>query len=156
MPNSIMDCCIINVPLVCEESTILTNCHIEDPVVQNIPAGWMFHTAAVKIDNVILYITIAFRVDDDLKGSVDQSIGWKSTILESPSSSLWQARLFEAHKTMSKSFTSTWNSVVSPKMRTSEELSQQRFSMEDIVQLKFIPAIMEHRRSIFRKITSSS
>lgn len=152
MGNSVLDSCVINVPLVCQTSTILSNCLIEDPVVNTIPAGWMFHTAAVKQDRSVLYVTIAFHVDDDLKGSVGRSCGWK--LAKCSASSLWQARLFEAHETMSQSFTSTWKSVVSLQSKTiledlSSTIDNQRFSMEDIVQLKYIPAMLEFRRSIF-------
>lgn len=156
MKDSVMDSCIVNVPVVCEGHTIVSHCLIDDPMIKIIPSRWMFHTAAVKHENSVLYVTIAFRIDDDLKGTVEQSSGWKGTPLESPTSTLWQARLFAGHGTMSQSFTATWRMVSN--RSENEELTKtntlQRFSMEDIVQQKCIPAMMQHRANVLQKISS--
>lgn len=152
--NSIMDSCIITVPVVCEQSTIISNCLIDDPIVKNIPEKWLFHTAALKHNNSILYVTVAFCIHDDLKDSVANSNGWKIANLERPSCSLWQARLFEAHDTMGKSFAATWR-LVENLRETNSNSSLVRFSMEDVVKLKYIPALMEHRRTIIDKIKSN-
>ena len=153
MKDSIMDSCIVSVPIVCEPRTIISHCLIDDPVVNVIPAAWLFHTAAVKNEDSILYITIAFRTDDDLKGSLEQSHGWKNSPFGSPADILWRVRLFEACETMSQSFVATWK-IVAKVDTGSERNNSQRFSMEDIVQLKYIPAMMEHRRVITQKINS--
>jgi len=154
MEDSIMDSCIVNVPIICEQQTIVSHCLIDDPMINVIPSGWMFHTAAVKQENSVLYITIAFRVDDDLKGTIEQSHGWKGTNLAPTTSTQWQAKLFEAHETMSQSFTATWRSVIN--LREHAEPNQirklQRFSMEDIVKKKDIPAMMQHREDVTQKI----
>lgn len=154
MKDSIMDSCIVNVPIICEQQTIVSHCLIDDPVINVIPSGWMFHTAAVKQENSVLYVTIAFRVDDDLKGTIEQSHGWKGTSLASTTSTQWQAKLFEAHETMSQSFTATWRSVTNllEHAESKEMRKLQRFSMEDIVQKKDIPAMMQHRVNVSRKI----
>lgn len=154
MKDSIMDSCIVSVPFVCEPRTIISHCLIDDPVVNVIPSPWLFHTAAVKQGTCVLYITIAFRTDDDLKGSVEESHGWNGSIFVSPNDTLWRARLFEARETMSQSFVATWKMVAKGGENTSERVNFQRFSMEDIVELKCIPAMMEHREIIAQKMYS--
>lgn len=159
MEDSIMDSCIINVPIICERSTIVSSCCIDDPEVQSIPAGWMFHTAALKEDanSCVLYVTVAFCIKDDLKESIEKSRGWKETHLESPLCSLWLARLFEAKETMGQSFTATWRLVTNLQTNTvTDKTDTQRFSMEDILKLKYIPAMMEHKRIISEKIKLST
>ena len=154
MENSIMDSCIISVPVICEPRTIVSHCVIGDPVVKTIPAGWMFHTAAIKQNHSVRYITIAFLVNDDLKGTIEQSNGWKSTTLDSASCTLWQARLFEAYDTMDKSFAETWKKVTNFSSNHKEEPMDHvtRFSMQDIVKLKHIPSMMEHMDNIRQMI----
>lgn len=122
MIGSVMDSCIVNVPVVCERQTIVSHCVIDDPIIQVIPSCWMFHTAAVKQENSVLYVTIAFRIDDDLKGRVEQSRGWKGTTLEHPTSTLWQARLFPGLGTMSQSFTATSYDATSRKCPAQDKL----------------------------------
>ncbi|XP_057377678.1 fucose-1-phosphate guanylyltransferase-like [Daphnia carinata] len=152
MSGSVMDSCIVNVPVVCERQTIVSHCVIDDPLIKVIPSCWMFHTAAVKQDNAVLYVTIAFRIDDDLKGRIEQSRSWNGTTLEHPTSTLWQARLFAGLATMSESFTATWKMVSNREKNEELIKTLQRFSMEDIVQHKYIPAMMQHRENVLRKI----
>lgn len=158
MEDSIMDSCIIDVPIICERFTIVSSCCIDDPEVKSIPANWMFHTAALKqdTDNSALYVTVAFCINDDLKGSLEKSLGWKGTNLESPLCSLWLARLFEAKETMGQSFTATWRLVTNPdKITVTHKTDTRRFSMEDIIKLKYIPAMMQHKRTISEKTNLS-
>ena len=157
MQDSIMDSCIVNVPIICEQRTILSHCLIDDPLINVIPSGWMFHTAAVKQDDLVFYVTIAFPVEDDLKGTIEKSRGWKGTSLATTTSTQWQAKLFEARETMSQSFTVTWRNVINLGEQAREKESfevrkLQRFSMEDIVKIKDIPAMMRHRENVSRKI----
>ena len=72
-------------------------------------------------------------------------------------STQWQAKLFEARETMSQSFTVTWRNVINLGEQAREKESfevrkLQRFSMEDIVKIKDIPAMMRHRENVSRKI----
>lgn len=157
MEDSVMDSSIINVPLICERSTIVSGCYIDDAEVKRIPMNWMFHTAALKQDSSVLYVTVAFCIYDDLKGSIEKSREWKGTNLESPSCSLWEARLFEAKETMSQSFTATWRLVINLQENiVTDKTDTRRFSMDDILKLKCIPAMMQHKRDITEKINSST
>jgi len=142
-PKSIMDNCIITVPLVCNESTILSHCRIESPIITFIPTGWLFHTAAIKVDNEIVHVTIAFHVTEDLKGDIIQSPYWKGMLNDQKlSCSIWQSKLFEARQTMAESFLATWKQVTNPPSVTS---SSCRYSMQDIVKSKHLPSMMNHR-----------
>lgn len=141
--KSIMDNCIITVPLVCEESTILSHCRIESPIITFIPAGWLLHTAAITVDDAIMHVTIAFHVTEDLKGDITQSPHWKEMLNDQQySCSIWQSKLFEARQTMGESFLATWKQVTNPSFVSS---SSRRYSMQDIIKFKHFPSMMSHR-----------
>lgn len=148
--ETVVDDCIIAIPLVCEKRVILSCCQLGDPEVGVIPAGWLFHTAALMIDGNVLYVTVAFLVDDDLKGSLGQSRSWKHVAdVEAQHTSVWEAPLFEAKPTMSQSFTATWKSVTRNGQHDSDN-HVRRFSMKDIIKLKHIPAMLQHSQNINR------
>jgi len=145
--ESIMDHCIIDVPLTCERRTILSQCHIDDPEIVIIPTGWLFHTATLMEDEELLYVTIAFLLDDNLKGSVGHSQSWKNTP-SAESCSLWAAKLFEAKDTMAKSFTTTWKSVMTGCSVSNNLSSIRRYSMEDVIKLKHLPTMLDYIKSL--------
>ena len=143
-----MDNTIITSPLVCEESTILSHCCIDNPIVTHIPKNWLFHTAAITIDGAVLYVTIAFSVTEDLKGDINQSPHWKTLHVQPGiACSIWQSRLFEARKTMGESFLATWNQVTAP-FSTIYSSNSPRYSMQDIIKFKYLPSMISHRESL--------
>ena len=154
--GSIVDHCIINVPLVCQQRTILSHCHIEDPQVVTIPEGWLFHTAALMLDGRLEFVTIAFQVDDDIKGPVGKSRSWSKAAIRCPQdASLWKAKLFQSSKeSMAKSFVATWKEVCSSS--SDPATCQRRYSMEDIVKYKNIPTMLENMQHIISQAIKSS
>jgi len=141
--GSTVDTCLFHTPLVIEPNTIVSNCVINDPEITVIPSGWLFHSSAIRQNGVDLYVTIAFRLDENLKTCVEHS--WRH--LAEANCSLWTARLFEARATMSESFSVTWKSVTRQKQETNVD-SAPRFSMVDIVRLKHIDGFLQHRSNI--------
>lgn len=147
-PNSIMDNCIITVPLVCEESTILSHCRIESPIITFIPTGWLFHTASINVADAVLHVTIAFNVTEDLKGDITQSrLLSEMQNNQTHSCSIWQFKLFEARQTMAESFLATWKQVTNPSSFSSNSC---RYSMQDIINSKHLPSMMKHRALLER------
>lgn len=144
MPDSIMESCIIRVPIICESRAILNNCLVESAEITAIPACWMFHTTAIKDEDKLLYVTAAFMVTDDLKGALRESTGW-SRVASVPSDTLlWKSKLFEAHESMGQSFLATWKTVTCKTINTLS-CARNLYSMDDVVRLKYLPAILEHR-----------
>lgn len=142
--GSTVDNCIFHTPLVVEPCVILSNCVINDPDIKIIPSGWLFHSSAIKKDGKYSYVTIAFRIDENLKTCVEHS--WKH--LAEGGSSLWTARLFEARTSMSDSFSTTWRSVTRSIQCQHKDDDIVRFSMIDIVKLKHVEGFLQHRNSI--------
>ena len=147
--NSVIDNCIFVTPLVVEPNTILSNCVINDPDIKAIPSGWLFHSSAIKKNEENLYVTIAFRLDEDLKTCVEHS--WKH--LAEANSSLWTGHLFEARTTMSDSFSTTWRSVTRGAQVGRNNDGIVRYSMVDIVKLKRVEGFLQHRNNISRLIS---
>lgn len=151
MPGSIIESCIIRVPIFCGPRTILSNCLVENEEIKTIPSEWLFHTAAIKEENQLLFVTIAFTLTDDLKGAVEESIGWSHETDLPSETPLWKAKLFEAHKSMGQSFLATWKKIALNMKVDKRQSSKKFYSMADVVQLKFLPAILEHRKSIEKR-----
>ena len=162
----IMDHCIVSVPLICEEKTIVSYCHLDidsaplkDDSVVVIPSGWLFHTVAVMEDNTIFYVTIAFKVEDDLKDSLENSSTWRdcfsSVFFSSNKDTLWKAKFFEPKETMGQSFKATFDSVICG-LENSENVQKTKnennklhyYSMEDIISLKHMPTILQYKKKI--------
>ena len=173
----------------------MSNVEIADDL--TVPAGFLYHTVAVKVDNQRKFVTVAFGVSDDMKFSVDIAragslqFGGKlmekvfqmnSEVLDNQSVfgdrgsvSLWNARLFTAHSSMSESFRQTVKLVSCLQSQVSGfcsvnkdcelifsvqetfEISkaERLFSMEDIVNLKDCQGILEFRKKLKLKISSS-
>ena len=102
-----------------------------------IPPGFLYHTIPILISKnetrVRRYVTVAFHVTDDMKFSTDLAQAdnlqyggkllsklfsmtppvWNKSIVfkDCSSASLWNAKLFSAHESMSQSFIQTSNFV---------------------------------------------
>ena len=108
--------------------TILSNVDIADDL--SIPAGFLYHTVAIKMEeDQRRFVTVAFSVEDDMKLSVNitsarnlqfggklmetlfqiapEALNTKSVFGDKGSLSLWNARIFTAHSSMSESFRQT-------------------------------------------------
>ena len=148
--GSIMDTTVIATPLIVGAESIVSNCWIDNCEIDRIPADWLFHTVPIFSNNCSLFVTIAFNVRDDLKARLEQSHSWKHLSHHFAANvSSWNAKLFVARPSMSESFYETWSQVT--KTCWNEECAQ-RFSMADIISMKNIPALMEHREYIATKI----
>lgn len=160
--GSVMDNCIVRSHLICEENTIISHCHVdgdEDSIIINIPSGWLFHTAALMAANAVRYVTVAFRVEDELKNPLKRSCTWKDCFgalheFYNDDDSLWSAKLFEAKETMGQSFITTWKSVMSGLKtqlscdKAARHESLRLYSMEDILNMKHMPTMLEHKEQI--------
>ena len=107
--------------------TILSNIHVDHDL--EVPAGFLYHTIAVTIEDKRKYVTVAFHNTDDMKFTSDVNLSQnllyggklldklytaaperfnqKTVFPESTSASLWNAKLFSAKETMSESFKDT-------------------------------------------------
>ena len=148
--GSVVDHCIFHTPLIVESNTILSNCVINGADIDIIPSGWLFHSSAILKDGQNLYVTIAFRLDENLKTCTEHS--WKH--LAEENSSLWTAHLFKASATMRDSFSSTWRSVTRNNQVDRKEDDIVRYSMMDIVKLKRIEGFLQHRANIYQLCSS--
>ena len=175
--------------------TILSNVEIADDL--TIPAGFLYHTVAVKVENKRRFVTVAFSVSDDMKFSADianagnlqfggkmmeklfqmspEALNAQSVFGDRGSVSLWNARIFTAHSSMSESFRQTVKLVsclqsqvsgfcsvnkdcelIFSEQETFETNKAERlFSMEDIVNLKDCQGILDFRKKLKLKISSS-
>lgn len=147
-PSSIMDTCLVEVPVHVEGRTILSQCVIDDPDIKTIPSGWLFHTAALDGGERSWYVTVAFRVDDDLKGETRDSQSWMDLGGVPPTTSLWEARLFAAEATRSESFKATWRLVTDRHRTATSDVAL--YSQADVVQNKCIASMLHHRNQIER------
>ena len=107
--------------------TILSNVVIDDDL--DIPAGFLYHTVPMTRGGHKIHVTVAFHVTDDMKFSADvatsENLQFGGKLLEklfsicpetyskttvfsqnSPAS-LWNAKLFTGHQSMSESFRQT-------------------------------------------------
>ena len=107
--------------------TILSNIHVDHDL--EVPAGFLYHTIAVTIEDKRKYVTVAFHNTDDMKFTSDVNLSQnllyggklldklytaaperfnqKTVFPDSTSASLWNAKLFSAKETMSESFKDT-------------------------------------------------
>ena len=107
--------------------TILSNVEVQDDV--DIPPGFLYHTVPILIDGTRKHVTVAFHVTDDMKFSADidraenlqfggrlleklfsispQIYNKSSVFPQNSTASLWNARIFTAHTSMSASFLAT-------------------------------------------------
>ena len=105
----------------------MSNVEIADDL--TIPIGFLYHTVAVKMEDKRRFVTVAFSVSDDMKLSADitsagnlqyggkpleklfqinpEALNTQSVFGDRGSVSLWNARLFTAHSSMSESFRQT-------------------------------------------------
>lgn len=174
----------------------MSNVEVADEL--TVPAGFLYHTVAVKVENKRKFVTVAFGVGDDMKFSVDiaragslqfggklmekvfqmnsKALNTQSVFGDRGSVSLWNARLFTAHSSMSESFRQTVKllsclqsqvsgfcsvnkdcEVIIFSVQETFEISkaERLFSMEDIVNLKDCQGILEFRKKLKLKISSS-
>ena len=111
--------------------TILSNIHIDHDL--DIPAGFLYHTIAIKVDGVRKYVTVAFHNTDDMKftsavnaaGNLQYGgklldklftaapgrFNTKTVFSSCTSASLWNAKLFSAQQSMCESFKDTVDMV---------------------------------------------
>ena len=107
--------------------TILSNIHVDHDL--EVPAGFLYHTIAVTIEDKRKYVTVAFHNTDDMKFTSDVNLSQnllyggklldklytaaperynqKTVFPDLTSASLWNAKLFSAKETMSESFKDT-------------------------------------------------
>ena len=108
--------------------TILSNVEVREELV--IPEGFLYHSVAIKVDGVRQFVTVAFHVTDDMKFSTEvsrsENLQYGGRLLEqlfrarprrcapaavfpapAAAASLWSAKLFTAHTSMSESFKQT-------------------------------------------------
>lgn len=146
--KTVVDYCIVSTPLVIGAGSILSNCLINCSEIDIIPANWLFHTASVLKNDSMLYVTISFHIQDNLKGSVDKSFSWNHCA-NYGLCSLWNAPLFEARATMDQSFYATWLRVVKrDAIQQVHSESSHFFSMADVVHMKYVDGFLAFRRTI--------
>ena len=148
--KSIVDHCIFHVPLIIGSGSIVSNCAVNCVPIDRIPSDWLFHTVPIWLRESVSYVTVAFRVDDDLKGRVETSQSWKHINL-GIDCALWNARIFQPQATMSESFYSTWQ-LVNRKIQLDN--AADRVSMADIVRIKHVPSFMKHKEMIAKVLNN--
>ena len=129
--DSVVEYSIVRSEVVVGNKTILSNVEITDNV--TVPPCFLYHTIPVLVninsEPVRRYVTVAFHVTDDMKFSTSvsqaenlqfggrlmemlfslspQTWSRQSVFADSSSASLWSARMFSAHDSMSESFKHT-------------------------------------------------
>ena len=173
----------------------MSNVEILDDLV--IPAGFLYHTVALKAMDLRKFVTVAFSISDDMKFSADISraenlqfggkhleklfqlnplvLNKESVFGDQGAVSLWNARIFTAHSSMSESFRQTVKLVsclqsqvssfctihkdcelIFPIQETFDISKDEKlFSMEDIVKIKDCDGILEFRKKLKMKISSA-
>jgi len=167
--DSIVEYSIFDAKVSLGPKTILSNIHIDHDL--DIPAGFLYHTIAIKVDGVRKYVTVAFHNTDDMKftsavnAAENLQYGGKlldklftaapgrfntKTVFSScTSASLWNAKLFSAQQSMCESFKDTVDMVSLLYLKgTSIQASMQSklYSMDDLVSLKDCKGILEYRK----------
>ncbi|XP_067134863.1 fucose-1-phosphate guanylyltransferase-like [Centruroides vittatus] len=189
-PNSVVDettvleYCDFPLLLKVNEKCIVSGClaygeKLNEVPVQ-IPSRSLIHTASVRVDGTVGYITIAFHFEDDLKSNYPfqniTSIKYFGRFLGHirPTSfgcekysdlfdgntkvySLWTAKLFQMQLTMEDSLQVTLKMLqnVLNENNTFEVYSNSIFpylSMEDILKYKNVEKTIEYRNKLWEKI----
>jgi len=168
--DSIVEYSIFDVKVSLGPKTILSNIHIDNDL--DIPAGFLYHTIAVKINGMRKYVTVAFHNTDDMKFTspvnISENLLYGGKLLDklytaaperfntntvfpnSKSASLWNAKLFTAQESMSKSFKDTAEMVSFLDLKGLNVLDMQSklYSMDDLVTLKDCNGILEYRKRL--------
>ena len=164
--DSIVEYSIIEAPIHLGPCTILSGVHVTKSM--DLPAGFLYHTVPVVVDNTSKFVTVAFHHLDDMKKSTKQAMSGSLSYGERPMeelyssglldlsatfpsdgpASLWTARLFPAASTMADSLAVTAAMVARLRTPTTTATSGVLYSMDDLVQLKDGPGILKFRRTL--------
>jgi len=168
--DSIVEYSIFDAKVFLGPKTILSNIHVDHDL--EVPAGFLYHTIAVTIEDKRKYVTVAFHNTDDMKFTSDVNLSQnllyggklldklytaaperfnqKTVFPDSTSASLWNAKLFSAKETMSESFKDTVEmvSVLDKQGMNQNALKATLYSMDDLVKLKDCNGILEYRKRL--------
>ncbi|XP_018494186.1 fucose-1-phosphate guanylyltransferase [Galendromus occidentalis] len=118
------------------DDVILWGCQLQSGKVV-VPDRVVLFTVPIKVppNHNVGYVTLCFGIHDDMKTGT-KLFGRHAV------ENLWTAKLFELANSRSESFLKTLHNIATPQVRESF------FSMEDVLEYKFIQGIIEWERTL--------
>ena len=172
--RSVIEYCDFSQPIEVGGNSIVSGCVYKGHSINDIviPANTFMHSVMVKKNGNTKYVTIVCNTDDDTKKSYTRANAGNvqflqhnlsklntlipiSTMIEATSSkvSLWNVKLFTIHNTLDESFMASlslahYYNEPNPYKEYLIDCKSDRYSISDVMEMKEIGAIIEHRNTM--------